>query len=83
MVELSPANLELGLEVPLSKLSVGSPEASGSSSGPLDAGGSLRPGGRDAGSARLPIVRLLKPEREREGTEGVVTGGFWVRPSWF
>lgn len=41
MVELSPANLELGLELPLSKPPMDSPEAPCSLEQPLDVGGIL------------------------------------------
>lgn len=45
MVELSPANLELGPELPLYKPSVDFPEPPHSSAQPPDAGGSLWAGG--------------------------------------
>lgn len=45
MVELSPANLQLGLELPLSKPLVDFPEAPRGSARPLDAVGTLWAGG--------------------------------------
>lgn len=45
MVELSPANLEPGLELPLPKPPVDFPEAPHNSARPPDAGGTLRAGG--------------------------------------
>jgi len=53
MVELSPANLVPGLELPLSKPSVDFPEAPGSSVRPAGAGGTLGAGGR--GVTRLSV----------------------------
>lgn len=77
MVELSPANLELGLEPPLSKRSVDFPEAPCSLTRPLDAGGTLR---GQAGLSRLrrPPVRLLVQHLNISCCQlhRVITGGF-------
>lgn len=56
MVELSPANLEPGLELPLSKPSVDFPEAPRSSAQPLAAGATLRAGGRGISSTHLSVL---------------------------
>lgn len=80
MVELSPANLELGLELPLSKPSVDFPEAPQSSARPPDPGGTLQADGRGVGNN--PPVRLLVEHLNISCCHpavlqrGVITGGF-------
>lgn len=57
MVELSPANLELGLELPLSKPSMAFPEAPSSLARPLDVGGTL---GQVAEVSHPPVSLLIQ-----------------------